>query len=153
VWPRNRRIAFTADELLSLGLANTTSQLRSAISSPVLRLGAGTATATATVDFDRVKSAMKPADTTRNWLLGSLVSGTHNVSVSVSIQSTNNTMIVHPTSVSVGGISISGQPLAFLIRSIIIPNYPDAVVDKPFVLYPTISSVEVTPQLVIVKAR
>jgi hypothetical protein len=62
-------------------------------------------------------------------------------------------MIVHPTSVSVGGISISGQPLAFLIRSIIIPNYPDAVVDKPFVLYPTISSVEVTPQLVIVKAR
>jgi hypothetical protein len=82
-----------------------------------------------------------------------LLSGTHPVSVSVSVQSANNEMTVHPTAVTIAGINISGRPLTFLLRTLVLPNFPDAVIDKPFTLYPTISAIEVNSRFAVVKAR
>jgi hypothetical protein len=152
-WPSSRSISFTPQELLALGLKNADDAFPGVLSNPELHLLQGGATGTATVDFDRLRRLSPATDSTRDWIMGKLLTGKHPVSVTVQTTSGKGEMTVHPTSVSVAGITVSGDTLAILIRNFVLPHYPDAVVDRPFTLAQNVERIDVKPGAAVVFAK
>ena len=85
--------------------------------------------------------------------MSTLVTGLHLVSVSVQVTSGDSRMTVHPTSVTISGVTMSGRALHFLIQQFLIPRYPKAVIDRPFALAPQIREIRVTKGCATVIAR
>lgn len=152
-WPASRSISFDSNELLALARSQMDNSVAAAIQKPELHLENAGATATALVDFDQLRSKTKASDSVRDWLMQGMVSGQHSISVSVQVTSGAGTMTVHPTSVTISGVTVSGDTLQFLIRNFVVPRYPDAAIDKPFVLNNNIKRVSVTPAAAIVFAK
>lgn len=109
---------------------------------PKLELGSGTATASALVDFLKLRHA---AGVETNWLVAKLIEGEKRVKVVAGIQSANGRATVHLTRVEIGGLAVSGAPLDFLIQTFFMPLYPDAKIDQPFELADRVDRIEVTP--------
>jgi hypothetical protein len=153
-WPASRSISFTSQELLSFGVENANATLPGVLYNPELKLTQGGATANATVDFDRLRQ-LSPSkeDSTRDWLMSKMLAGRHPVSVTVETSSSKGQMTVHPTSVSVAGVTMSGNTLDFLIRNFILSRYPDAVIDKPFALAKNMERIDVKPGAAVVVAK
>jgi len=152
-WPPGRSISFTSQELLALGVENANSAFPGVLHNPELHLIEGGAIGTATVDFDRLRQLSPVKDSTRGWLMAKLLTGQHPVSVTVATTSSKGEMTVHPTSVSVAGITASENMLAFLIQNFVLPHYPDAVIDKPFPLAQNIDRINVKPDSAVVVAK
>jgi len=153
-WPQSRSIAFTSQELLALGVENAKAAFPGVLYDPELKLTQGGATANATVDFDRLRQlSPSKGDSTRDWLMSKMLAGRHPVSVSVEASSSKGQMTVHPTSVSIAGVTTSGNTLDFLIRNFILSRYPDAVIDKPFALAKNIERINVKPGSAVVVAK
>lgn len=152
-WPPSKSIPFTAQELLALGLADANSTLPGVLQNADLYLASGGGTGTAIVDFDRLRQLSPAKNSTSDWLLAKLLTGRHPVSATVQVSSAKGEMTVHPTSVTVAGITVSGDALTFLIQNFILPRYPDAVVDRPFRLASNIDRVNVTSAAAVVIAR
>jgi hypothetical protein len=140
--------------LLALGVENANATLPGVLYNPELKLTQGGATANATVDFDRLRQ-LSPSkeDSTRDWLMSKMFTGRHPVSVSVETSSSKGQMTVHPTSVSVSGVTMSGNTLDFLIRNFILSRYPDAAIDKPFALAKNVERIDVKPGQAVVVAK
>ena len=109
---------------------------------PKLTLGAGEATASALVDFLKVRHA-NGAET--NWLVAKLIQGEKLVRARATIRSAQGTATVHLLRVEVGGLAVSGAALNFLVDNFLRPFYPDAQIEAPFELEPHVDRVEVTP--------
>jgi hypothetical protein len=121
-----------------------------AVKHPGLTLGHNTATVTAVVDFDRLQQNSTGKDTSDSWLYSQLLTGQHPITVSVDITSSSGTMTIHPTAISVSGVTLSGKGLQFLLKNFVLPRYPDAVIDRPFPLSNHIERIEVNPGSAIV---
>lgn len=134
-WPANGAVSFSVPELVALGMQQANQNLPGVVSKPQLELRSGAATATALVDFDKLEqlNGQKHSSST-DWLVSKMLNGQREVSVSVDLTSGGGKMTVHPTKVSIGGVEVSGPTLDMLIKTFITPKYPDAVIDKPFVL-------------------
>ena len=100
------------------------------------------ATGTALVDFGKVRRAQgyEPG-----WLMAKLLDGERPVSVTARIRSSAGRATVDVQRVDVGGIAIDGSTLDFLIKNILLPMYPNAVVGKPFELGNRIEKLDVQP--------
>ena len=109
---------------------------------PHLELGNQMATASALVDFLKVRSA---AGFETSWLVAKLIQGEKLVKATAQIQSANGRATVHLERVEIGGLVVSGTTLDFLIRTFFLPLYPDAKIDEPFELADGIDRIEVTP--------
>jgi hypothetical protein len=144
-FPPSGSISFNSQELLALGMAGIDAAAPGAIQHPELSLAHNAATATAVIDFDRLRQTSLPKDSSDAWLYKRILTGEHPISVSVEITSGGGQMTVHPTAVSVSGVTLSGSGLEFLINSFLVPRYPDAVIDRPFPLSPNIDRIEVEP--------
>lgn len=144
-WPISRSISFSSSELLALGLSGISDTAPGVISRPVLSLRNNGATATALVDFDLLRKSYSGQDSMNSWLASKLFTGQHPVSVTVHVASGNGQMTVHPESVAISGMTVSGDTLHFLLQQFILPRYPDAVIDRPFALQPNIREIRVTP--------
>jgi hypothetical protein len=144
-WPHNRAISFTAPELVALGMSEITQDAPGAVSRPALQLRNGAGVASALVNFDRLQKAKRTGSGGSDWLLSKLLSGQHDVTVSVEITSGNGMMTVHPTAVNVGGATASGATLDFLVNHFVVPYYPQAVINRPFRLAKNIDRIVVTP--------
>jgi hypothetical protein len=146
-YPSAGFISFNSQELLALGMEGVRTTAPGAIERPDLVLAHGGATGTALVDFDKLRETARPtSNSTESWLYSKIVTGVHPVSVSVEVSSSNGTMTVHPTSVTVSGVTLSGSALDFVISTFLLPRYPAAVVSKPFPLNKNIDRIEVDPQ-------
>ena len=152
-WQSSRSISFTSQELLALGVENASSAYPGVLYSPELHLTQDGATATGTVDFDRLRQLSPSKDSSRDWLMGKLLTGRQPVSVTVETTSSKGQMTVHPTSVSIAGITVSGNALNFLIRNFVLSRYPDAVIDRPFPLASNVDRIEVKPGSAVVVAK
>ena len=110
---------------------------------PRIVLGNNTATGYALLDFVKLRRA---AGGETSWLLGKLIQGEEPVVVKASLISANGRATVHLLRVDVGGLTMSGAALDFLIRNFLLPLYPDAKIDEPFDLDFHIERIELTPQ-------
>jgi len=109
---------------------------------PRLVLGNGEATASALIDFLKVRNA---SGMQTNFLVAKLIQGEKLVTARASIQSAHGQATVHLLRVEVGGLAVTGAPLDFLVQNFLLPFYPDATIDQPFALADNVDRIEVTP--------
>jgi hypothetical protein len=109
---------------------------------PRLQLGNGTASASARIDFLKVRRA---AGVETNFLIAKLIQGEKLVTAKASIQSANGRATVHLIRVEIGGLAVTGAPLDFLVQNFLLPFYPDAKIDEPFDLAGNVDRIVVTP--------
>jgi hypothetical protein len=109
---------------------------------PHLVLGNGEASATALIDFLKVRHA---SGVETNWLVAKLIQGEKLVRARASIQSAHGQATVHVLRVEVGGLAVTGAPLDFLVQNFLLPLYPDAKIDEPFDLAGNVDRIVVTP--------
>ncbi len=133
-----RVIPFSSEELVALGAKLVQSEAPGAVRDPQLQLSNGGATATLQVDFSKLRRMTTSP-------LSLLLRGEHEVVVSVEVSSENGTMRVHPTEIRIGAVTLSGDALDYAITNVLLPYYPNAIVDRDFALTPTINHIQVTP--------
>jgi hypothetical protein len=151
-WP-GRSISFTSEELVALGMFEINHAVPGVISQPSLRLEQDGGTANVLVDFDRLRALQPEGSSAHDWLMSKVVTGRKPVAVSVKVTSGDGQMSIHPTSVSISGVALSGSALDFLIENLFLPHYPDAVINRPFALPPNISKIQVSPAAALVYRR
>jgi hypothetical protein len=101
------------------------------VSGAALTLHPGRVSGNAMIDFDQLKASSKqPANPIVDWL----VAGRKPVSATATFTSQNHKGLVHLEQVSIGAASVSGFLLDLLIRHLVLPRYPNAVIDQPFEL-------------------
>lgn len=79
------------------------------------------------------------------WLMSKLLDGERPVSVTARIRSSAGQATVDVLRVEVGGVTIDGRTLDFLIQHFLLPLYPDAAVGRPFELGDHIEKLDVQP--------
>lgn len=153
-WPPEGSISFSSQELTALGMSGIESAAPGAVKQPSLTLGSNTATATAVVDFDRLRQGATTNSAGGSWLYSQLLTGEHPITVSVDVRSSAGTMTIHPTAIAVSGVALSGTGLQFLLKNFVLPRYPDVSIDRPFALTNHIERIEVDPgRAVVVRKR
>ena len=76
--------------------------------------GNGEASATALIDFLKVRHA---SGVETNWLVAKLIQGEKLVKARASIQSAHGQATVHVLRVEIGGLAVTGAPLDFLVQN------------------------------------
>ena len=115
---------------------------------PRLQLVApGMATGIAMVDFGKLRRSL---GFQTGWLMSKLLDGDRPVSVTARIHSAGGRATVDLQRVEISGVVVDGRTLDFLIQSIFLPLYPDAVVGRPFELGHRIERLDVEPAAVAV---
>ncbi|HWB86507.1 MAG TPA: hypothetical protein VG675_20360 [Bryobacteraceae bacterium] len=138
------RVEFTPLELNAYA-AEEAPRVAPGVRNPRITLGAGQATATALVDFGKLRRAQGEEP---SWLVSKLIDGERPVSVTARIQSGGGRATVTVERVEISGVEIQGSTLDFLIRNFLLPLYPDAAVGRPFELGHHIQQIEVRPSAV-----
>lgn len=109
---------------------------------PKIVLGMGRVTGSATIDFAQVMAGQgKPLGTAAALFAG----GEHPVTVDARIVSSGGQATVTPTRVEVSGVAVTGSVLDFMIKSFLLPLFPDARIGQPFQLGLGIDRLEVRP--------
>jgi hypothetical protein len=119
------------------------SQMPDGVRDPRLRVDtAEIATGSAVIDFGKVLRSQgeKPG-----WLMSKLLDGERPVSVTARVRSSGGTATVDVQRVEVSGLALDGSTLDFLIRNVLLPRYPNAVVGRPFELGDRIERMDVRP--------
>ncbi len=133
---------FTAVDLNAWVRVKAPTIIHDGFRQPHLMLGNGEATATALIDFLKVRHS---SGVETNWLVSKLIEGEKLVSARASIQSAHGQATVHVLRVEIGGLAVTGAPLDFLVQNFLLPFYPDAKIDEPFQLAGDVDRIEVTP--------
>jgi hypothetical protein len=133
-----RVVSFSSAELVALGRKLFESEVPGVITDPGLQLSDGGATATMQIDFGKLD---RIASSPLSWLLR----GPHLVVISVQVSSSHGTMRIHPTEIRFGSVSLTGATLEYAIDNVLLPYYPDAIVDRDFRLSPALDRIQVTP--------
>lgn len=142
-WPSNGAISFNSQELVALGMAQINAAAPGAVERPQLILVRDGATASAVINFDRLRQSSAATNSTGDWLYSRFLTGEHPVSVTVEVSSGEGKMTVHPTAVTISGVTLSGGGLEFLLNTFVLPRYPEAVIDRPFPLGANIERIQV----------
>jgi hypothetical protein len=117
---------------------------------PRIKLGNGEASASALIDFLKVRHA-NGIET--NWLAAKLIQGEKLVRARAGIESAHGEATVRLLRVEIGGLAVTGAPLDFLVRNFFLPFYPNARIDEPFELADNVERIAVTPAEVQVYIR
>lgn len=139
------RVTLTSRELNAYARQEIAESVPGAVRNARLSLGSGTATATALIDFGKLRAAEgKPP----GWLMSHLLDGERPVTITARIRSSEGTATVDVQSVEISGVTIEGRVLDFLIHNYLLPAYPDAKVGEPFGLRHRIERLDVQPSAV-----
>jgi hypothetical protein len=133
---------FTTAELNAWVRLKVPATIHDGFREPQLQLGNGTASASARIDFVKVRHA---SGVETNWLIAKLIQGEKLVTAQASIQSANGRATVHLIRVEIGGLAVTGSTLDFLVQNFLLPFYPDAKIDQPFYLAGAVDRIVVTP--------
>jgi hypothetical protein len=112
------------------------------IRNPHIELGAGEITATALVDFLKMRQSHGQ---TTNRLMAAMLEGERPLKITVRISSSASRCTVYLTRVELGGAVLEGAVLDFLIQNFFKPLYPDAKINEPFDLDYNIDRLEAHP--------
>jgi hypothetical protein len=139
------RVTLTPQELNAYARQESAEAAPGAVRNPRLDLGAGTATASALIDFGKLRRAEGKSP---GWIMSHLLDGERPVTIIARIRSADGTATVDVESVEISGITIEGPMLDFLINNYLIAAYPDAKVGQPFDLGHRIERLDVQPSAV-----
>ncbi|SPF52897.1 conserved exported hypothetical protein [Candidatus Sulfopaludibacter sp. SbA4] len=116
------------------------------VRNPKIQLVApGVASGTALVDFSKLQHAQGRQP---GWLMTKLLEGERPVSVTARIRSAGGRATVDVDKVEISGVEIDGRTLDFLIQNVVLPQYPDVMVGRPFELGYRINKLDVRPTAV-----
>ncbi len=144
-WPSSDSISFNSQELVALGMGQINAAAPGAVERPQLTLVREGATASAVINFDRLRQSSSSTNSTGEWLYSRFLTGEHPVTVTVEVSSGAGKMTVHPTVVTISGVTLSGSGLEFLLNTFVLPRYPDAIIDRPFPLRENVERIQVSP--------
>lgn len=139
---RGSVVVFTASELNAWARAQVPTVAPEGVREPKLDLGNNAATATAYVNFLKLRHA---AGYQTNWLVAKLIDGEKLVKVNARFESARGRATVYLQRVEISGIAVSGSTLDFLIDTFFMPLYPNAKINQPFDLQDNIDHIEVRP--------
>jgi hypothetical protein len=139
------RVELTPGELNAYAEREIAEAAPGAVRNARLDLGTGKATASALIDFGKLR---REEGREPSWLMSYLLDGERPVTVTARIRSANGTATVDVDKVEISGIAIEGQLLEFLIRTYLVPAYPEAKVGEPFELGHRIERLDVQPSAV-----
>ncbi len=94
----------------------------------------------AMVDFEQVKAASKKPV---NPLLDHLLTGRKPISVAGRFTSSGGSGLFHLEQVSIGGLTLKGYLLDLVVRSFVLPRYPQVAIGRPFELPANIEQITV----------
>ncbi len=135
-------IRFTSLELNAWVRAKAPTIVSDGFRQPRLTLGNGEASASALIDFLKVRHS---SGVETNWLVAKLIQGEKLVTARAVIQSAHGQATVHLLRVEIGGLVVTGATLDFLVKNFLLPFYPNAQIDEPFDLADHVNRIEVTP--------
>jgi len=139
------RVVLTPQELNAYAIQEVAEVAPDGVRNPRLDLGSGTATASALIDFGKLRRAEgKPPGR----IMAYLLDGERPVTITARIRSSAGTATVDVESVEISGVTIEGRMLDFLIRNYLLPAYPQAKVGQPFELGHRIERLDVQPSAV-----
>jgi len=139
------RVVLTPAELNAYARQEVADVAPDGVRDPRLELGPGTATATAFIDFGKLRRAEgKPPGR----LLSYLLDGERPVTIVARIRSSAGTATVDVEEVQISGVAIEGRLLEFLIHNYLMQSYPAAKVGEPFALGHRIERLDVQPSAV-----
>ena len=124
-------MVFSEDELNSYFQFRMSGRIPPGVSEIRFQLRPEAVTASALMDFDKIKAtAKKPVHP----LVGMFLKGQSPSSVSAKFTSSNGSGLLHLEEVAVGGLALRGFLLDLAIRNFVLPRYPTAAIDRPFKL-------------------
>jgi hypothetical protein len=139
------RVVLTPAELNAYARQEVAEVAPDGVRNPRLELGPGTATASALIDFGKLRRAQgKPPGPIMSYLLD----GERPVTITARIRSSGGTATVDVQEVQISDVTIEGRMLDFLIHSYVMQVYPNAKVGQPFVLGHRIERLDVQPSAV-----
>ena len=115
------------------------------VRNPRVQLEAGAATGSAMMDFAKLGKAKGGATSS---FLAMLLEGERPLKVSARLESSQGRATVHLTSVELAGVTASGALLDYLVKSFLLPRYPDAKIDQPFELGNNMERIDIQPDAV-----
>ncbi len=142
-------IAFPVDEV-DAWVRIRVPALYPGVRAPKVVLDAGSMTGSAMIDLAKVMEAHgKPLG-----LAGALMAGgEHPVLVAARIESSGGKAVVTPTRVEISGVAATGAVLDFMVKTFLLPLFPDAKIGQPFELGLGMDRLEVRPNGVRVTMR
>jgi hypothetical protein len=140
-------VRFSSAELNAWVRAKAPAIIQEGLRQPHLTLGNGEASASALIDFLKVRHS---SGVETSWLVAKLIQGEKLVTARASIQSAHRQATVHILRVEIGGLAVTGAALDFLVQNFFRPFYPDAKIDEPFELAANVDRIEVTPAAALV---
>ncbi len=111
----------------------------------ILLVAPGIASGTALVDFNKLQRGQGRQP---GWLMTKLFEGERPVSVTARIRSAAGRATVDVEKVEISGVAVDGRTLDFLIQNVVLPQYPDVSVGRPFELGYHINKLDVRPAAV-----
>lgn len=108
-----------------------------------VQLGSETATASALIDFVKVRQS-EGLDTSA--VVARLFEGERPVRVVLRVESGAGRAIVSPVSLEISGVAVTGKVLDFLVTRFFVPLFPEAKVGEPFELRDDIERIEIRPR-------
>jgi hypothetical protein len=139
------RVVLTPAELNAYARQEVASVAPGGVRDPRLELGPGTATATALIDFGKLRRA---EGKTSGPIMAYLLDGERPVTITARIRSSGGTATVDVQQVEISGVTIEGRLLDFLIHNYVMQAYPNAKVGEPFELGHRIERLDVQPSAV-----
>lgn len=136
------RVVLTPAELNAYARREVAEAVPAGVRDPRIELGMNSATATAWVDFAKLREA---GGEPPGWLMSQLLEGERPVRVTARIRSGGGRATVDIDQVQVSGVTIEGRVLDFLIRNYFLPRVPDAKIGQPFALGHRIERISVQP--------
>ncbi len=136
------RVMFSARELNAWIREEARCAFPTGLRDTRIDLGQASATGYAVVDFGKIR---RDEGNPPGWLMSKLLDGDRPVEVAVRVRSGGGMAEVDVQSVRISDVTIEGNTLDWLIRYVVLPNYPDAVIGRPFELSHGIERFEVKP--------
>jgi hypothetical protein len=134
-------IVFPADEI-DAWVRIRIPALYPGVRAPKVILDTGSATGSAMIDFAKVMEAHGKA----LGMAGAVMAGgEHPVTASVRIESSGGNTVVTPTRVEVSGIAATGSLLDFMVKTFLLPLFPEAKIGQPFQLGLGMDRLDVRP--------
>jgi hypothetical protein len=141
--PPGSEILFTPREIEAWTVAKAKDQVGEGLRKPRVTLETGSGSGAALVDFLRMRQARGKST---NAVMARMLEGERPLKVYVRVTSGGGRCTVYLTRVELSGTVTSGTVLDYVIKTFLLPIYPDVTLDEPFDLPLNMERIELLPQ-------
>jgi len=144
------QVLFPVDEINAWASVKAREKVGDGVRDLHVKLQAGAGTGAALVDFLKIQQARgKPPSA----LMARILEGEHLLKADVRVVSEGGRCTVYLAQVDMSGTVVSGALLDYLIKTFLLPLYPDAKIGEPFDLPSNIERIELLPEGVRVRMQ